>query len=52
MTARAWVIGALVALLIVGLVAFARGRVNHRGPQEVGTKTVGVTMLVVRTPTA
>jgi hypothetical protein len=52
MTARGWVIGALVALLIVGLVAFARGRVNHRGPQEVGTKTVGTTTLVVRTPAA
>jgi hypothetical protein len=52
MTAREWVIGAFVVLLIVGLVAFARGRVNHRGPQEVGTKTVGMTTFVVRTQAA
>jgi hypothetical protein len=31
MTGRDWVIAAVVALLVVGLVAFARGRVHHRG---------------------
>jgi hypothetical protein len=35
MTGRRWVLGVIVALLVVGLIAFARGPVHHRG-QEVG----------------
>jgi hypothetical protein len=31
MTGRDWVIAVVVALLVVGLVAFARGRDHHRG---------------------
>ncbi len=26
----------IVAILVLGLVAFARGRDHHRGPQQVG----------------
>jgi hypothetical protein len=35
MTGRRWVVTVIVALLVVGLVAFARGREHHRG-QQVG----------------
>lgn len=49
MTPPGWVIGLVVAVVIVGLVAFARGRVNHRGPHEVGAKTVGMTTIIVAT---
>jgi cell division septation protein DedD len=31
MTGREWIIAVVVALLVVGLVAFARGRDHHRG---------------------
>jgi hypothetical protein len=36
MDTRRWVLLVAVALVIVGLVAFARGPDHHRGPQQVG----------------
>jgi hypothetical protein len=35
MTARGWVMAVIVVVLVVGLVAFARGRDHHHG-DEVG----------------
>jgi hypothetical protein len=35
MTTRGWIIAVIVVVLVVGLVAFARGRDHHRG-DEVG----------------
>jgi hypothetical protein len=32
-----WVLLAVVALVVVGLIAFARGPDHHRGPQQVGS---------------
>jgi hypothetical protein len=31
-----WVLAVVLALVVVGLVAFARGPDHHRGPQQVG----------------
>ena len=31
-----WVLLVVVALVVVGLIAFARGPDHHRGPQQVG----------------
>ena len=36
MDARRWVLLALLALVLIGLVAFARGPDHQRGPQQVG----------------
>ena len=41
-----WVIIVLVALLLIGLIAFARGPVNHRG-DETGEGSIGSAVLVV-----
>jgi len=38
--ARRWVIGIVVVCLIVGLIAFARGRAHHRG-DDVGSGALG-----------
>ena len=42
-----WVIVVLVTLVIVGLVAFARGRSHHRG-DEVGERAGAVRVVPVR----
>jgi len=31
-----WVVVVLLLVLVVGLIAYARGHDHHRGPQEVG----------------
>jgi hypothetical protein len=31
-----WVLAAVLILLVVGLIAWARGSDHHRGPQQVG----------------
>ena len=41
-----WVIVVLVVLLVVGLIAFARGPVHHRG-DETGEGSIGSMVLVV-----
>jgi hypothetical protein len=46
MSARRWVIGIVVALLVVGLIAFARGRDHQRG-DETGEGSIGSAVLVV-----
>jgi hypothetical protein len=33
---RRWVLLVVLALVLVGLLAFARGSDHHRGPQQVG----------------
>jgi hypothetical protein len=33
---RRWVLLVVLALVVIGLVAFARGPDHHRGPQQVG----------------
>jgi hypothetical protein len=33
---RRWVLLVVLALVVVGLLAFARGPEHHRGPQQVG----------------
>jgi hypothetical protein len=33
---RRWVLLVVLALVLVGLLAFARGPDHHRGPQQVG----------------
>ena len=33
---RRWVLLIVLALILVGLLAFARGPDHHRGPQQVG----------------
>ena len=40
---RAWIIGIVVALLLVGLIAFARGQEHQRG-DEVGALSLQVTL--------
>jgi hypothetical protein len=40
-TAR-WVLVAVLALVLVGLLAFARGPQHHHGPQQVGVRAVAV----------
>jgi hypothetical protein len=39
---RRWVLLIVLALVIIGLVAFARGPQHHHGPQQVGTLGDGV----------
>jgi hypothetical protein len=41
-----WVIVVLVVLLVLGLVAFARGPLHHRG-DETGEGSIGSAVLVV-----
>jgi lipopolysaccharide export system protein LptC len=36
MDARRWVLLIVLALVLVGLLAFARGQDHQRGPQQVG----------------
>ena len=43
-----WVIVVLVVLLAIGLIAFARGPVHHRG-DETGEGSIGGAVLVVGT---
>jgi hypothetical protein len=40
--ARRWVLLVVLALVLVGLVAFARGPEHRRGPQQVGAHGNGV----------
>jgi hypothetical protein len=51
MSGRRWVGVVIVALLVVGLVAFARGRDHHRG-QDVGALGGAPTAAVVTSETA
>jgi hypothetical protein len=37
---RRWVLAVVAALLVVGLIAFARGHDHHRG-QQVGVRALG-----------
>jgi hypothetical protein len=37
-----WLIVVLLLVLVVGLIAYARGHDHHRGPQEVGALGSGV----------
>jgi hypothetical protein len=39
---RRWVLLVVLALLLVGLVAFARGPEHRRGPQQIGAFGGGV----------
>jgi hypothetical protein len=41
-----WVVVVLVLVVIIGLVAFARGRAQHRG-DETGAGSIGSALLVV-----
>ena len=41
MSAPRWVVVVVIVLLVVGLIAFARGRMHHRG-DEVGSRAHGV----------
>ena len=43
-----WVIAIVLALLVVGLIAFARGPDHHRG-DETGEGSIGSAVLVVGT---
>jgi hypothetical protein len=52
MTGRGWVIVVVAAVLLVCLIGIARGPRYHRGPNQVGPKTVGVETIVVPTPAA
>jgi hypothetical protein len=45
-TAR-WVLLVVLALVLVGLLAFARGPDHHRGPQQVGAFGDGVPTAIV-----
>jgi hypothetical protein len=38
---RRWVLLVVLALVVIGLLAFARGPEHHRGPQQVGTFSDG-----------
>jgi cell division septation protein DedD len=51
MSGRRWVGVVIVALLVIGLVAFARGRVHHRG-QDVGALGDAPTPAIVTSETA
>ena len=44
---RRWVLLVVLALVLVGLVAFARGSDHHRGPQQVGAFGDGAPTAVV-----
>jgi hypothetical protein len=39
---RRWVLLVVLAVVVIGLVAFARGPDHHRGPQQVGALGDGV----------
>jgi hypothetical protein len=41
-----WVVVVLIALLVIGLIAFARGP-DHRRGDETGEGSIGVAILVV-----
>ncbi len=43
----AWVISVLAAILIIGLIGYARGPVHHRG-NEVGSLSATTTVMVGR----
>jgi hypothetical protein len=45
--ARRWVLLALLALVLVSLLAFARGPEHRRGPQQVGALGDGVPAAVL-----
>jgi hypothetical protein len=38
---RRWVLLVVLALVVIGLLAFARGPEHHRGPQQVGASGGG-----------
>jgi hypothetical protein len=44
---RRWVLLVVLALVLVGLVAFARGPEHRRGPQQVGASGGGAPTAVV-----
>jgi hypothetical protein len=44
---RRWVLLVMLALVLVGLLAFARGPEHHRGPQQVGALGGGAPTAVV-----
>ena len=44
---RRWVLLVVLALVLIGLVAFARGPEHHRGPQQVGASGGGAPAAVV-----
>jgi hypothetical protein len=44
---RRWVLLIVLALVLVGLVAFARGPEHHHGPQQVGAHADGAPAPVV-----
>ena len=48
MTTRGWIIALIVVVLVVGLVAFARGRDHHRGDEvgALGHARISVTAVV------
>jgi hypothetical protein len=41
-----WIVVVLVALLVIGLIAFARGP-DHRRGDEIGEGSIGATVLVI-----
>ena len=43
---RRWVVVILVALLVIGLIAFARGP-DHRRGDDTGEGSIGATVLVI-----
>jgi hypothetical protein len=43
---RRWAVVVLVALLLIGLIAFARGP-DHRRGDETGEGSIGATVLVI-----
>jgi hypothetical protein len=49
--ARRWVLVVAALLLVVGLIAFARGQSHHRG-QQVGVRTLGDDARVASAATA
>jgi hypothetical protein len=44
---RRWVLLVVLALVLIGLVAFARGPEHRRGPQQVGASGGGAPTAVV-----
>jgi hypothetical protein len=44
---RRWVLRVVLALVLIGLVAFARGPEHRRGPQQVGALGGGAPTAVV-----
>jgi hypothetical protein len=47
MDTRRWVLLAVLALVLIGLVAFARGPEHRRGPQQVGAFSDAVPIAAV-----